>query len=413
MQGDPTRAPVGATGEPTKQPAVIEEPTTAPSTTIGDPTRQPVVADVPTMQPVTADVPTKQPAIVSVSPSRSPLAEGDPTRQPVITVEPTRQPVTADLPTKQPAIASVSPSRSPLAEGDPTRQPVSTAEPTDSDGVVIPPVPTRPTEPTPPSPGSTPSPNQANNPESIVAPPDPDGAETDSISAGGVAAIIIASVIGVYGSVYIWARKRRRLSTDDPSLRDVEDKELRDLEAGPATLPPDDGPAPAIPSPLPLQEAVGRKCEPAIDSSGHPPSEGADSKGAAVSSLSGSSQNESPTPASPDSPGDSIEETERNAPYIAGIPASPRSHATSEDKSSADDSSSAGASGWSSSAGLSSLNTASFDAGTEDGLLFPSSGATTPERNTAAAVAAGGLAAAGVAALATKTSNTSQNRDSQ
>jgi hypothetical protein len=38
-------------------------------------------------------------------------------------------------------------------------------------------------------------------------------------------------------------------------------------------------------------------------------------------------------------------------------------------KSSSDDSSSCGESGWSSSAGFSSLNTASFDAGTDDGLL--------------------------------------------
>jgi len=369
------------------------------------------------MQPVIADVPTKQPVKVIASPSQSPMAEGDPTKQPLITSEPTKQPVSADLPTKQPAIEGASPSRSPLAEGDPTSQPVIAVEPTEnpstrpnSDGVVIPPVPTPPTEPTPSS-GSTPSPNKVNNPGSVVAPPGPDDAE-DSISAGGMAAIVIASVLGVYGGVYIWARKRRRLSTDDPSLRDVDDKELRDLEAGPDSLPPGDGPAPAIPPPLPLQEAADRKGEPAIDSSGHPPSEGTDSKGAAVSSLSGSSRNDSPTSTSPDYPGESLEEIERHAPYIAGVPNSPRSPATSEGKSSADDSSSAGASGWSSSAGLSSLHTASFDAGAEDGLLFPSFGAT-PDSNTAAAVAAGGMAAVGVAALASQTSNTSQNRDAQ
>ena len=378
VQGDPTKEPVGATGEPTKQPAVMEGQTISPSTKQGEPTKRPVVADKPTMQPVNAELPTKQPEKVTDPPSKSPVAKGDPTRQPVITVEP------AEYPSTRP----------------------------NSDGAVIPPVPTPPTEPTPSSPGSTPSPNQVNNPGSVIAPPSPDDAETDSISAGGLAAIIIASVLGVYGGVYIWARKRRRLSTDDPSLRDVEDKELRDLESGSDTLPPGDGPAPAIPSPLPLQEAVDGKGGPAIDSSGHPPSEGTDSKGAAVSSLSGSSRNDSPTLISPDSPGESLEEIERHAPYIAGIPNSPRSPATSEGKSSADDSSSAGASGWSSSAGLSSLHTASFDAGTEEGLLFPSFGAT-PERNAAEAVAAGGVAAVGVAALATQDSNASQNRDAK
>ena len=55
-----------------------------------------------------------------------------------------------------------------------------------------------------------------------------------------------------------------------------------------------------------------------------------------------------------------------SAILISGVPFSPKQVAA---KSSSDDSSSCGESGWSSSAGLSSLNTASFDAGTDDGLL--------------------------------------------
>ena len=63
-------------------------------------------------------------------------------------------------------------------------------------------------------------------------------------------------------------------------------------------------------------------------------------------------------------------------PMFAGVPSSPPSKLSKSAYSdleaesvSNDSSSSAGASGWSSSAGFSSLNTASFDAGTEDGFL--------------------------------------------
>ncbi len=53
---------------------------------------------------------------------------------------------------------------------------------------------------------------------------------------------------------------------------------------------------------------------------------------------------------------------------MAGVPHSPKRDPFH------DDSSSAGESGWSSSAGLSSLNTASFDNGTDDGLMPGSPG---------------------------------------
>ena len=60
---------------------------------------------------------------------------------------------------------------------------------------------------------------------------------------------------------------------------------------------------------------------------------------------------------------------------VSGVPPSPKRSkvAGSKESNSYDDSSSAGESGWSSSAGLSSLNTASFDAATEDGSLLPAS----------------------------------------
>lgn len=76
-------------------------------------------------------------------------------------------------------------------------------------------------------------------------------------------------------------------------------------------------------------------------------------------------------------------------PIISGVPPSPI-----QAKGSSDDSSSCGESGWSSSAGLSSLNTSSFDAGTDDGLLpaTPS-----PDKKIATSGLAG-MAAAGMAA---------------
>ena len=58
--------------------------------------------------------------------------------------------------------------------------------------------------------------------------------------------------------------------------------------------------------------------------------------------------------------------SDSNVPLISGVPPSHKR------AGSCDDSSSAGESGWSSSAGMSSLNTASFDAGTDDGLFLGS-----------------------------------------
>lgn len=185
--------------------------------------------------------------------------------------------------------------------------------------------------------------------------------EPEPIPAGGVAGIVLSSAIVLFAVAYIYSnKKRKREEEDDPDLRDVRNKELDDLEAGQGTID--------------VAEAYA----------GANVGSGKDVIGSEAGQVSGQHQ------VSDNDDDDDEEEDEtfigiitddtlklsdiaaRPPPSLAGTsliaPTSPKRDQFH------DDSSSAGESGWSSSAGLSSLNTSSFDNGTDDGLMPGSPG---------------------------------------
>jgi hypothetical protein len=178
---------------------------------------------------------------------------------------------------------------------------------------------------------------------------------TESLPAGGVAGIILSSAFVVFGIVYITNKKRKR-DEKDPDLRDVRNKDLDDLETGVEREMNDEGRTGARENVRNGKDDVG--CE------------------VGQASIQNQVSNNVVEEEEEIFIGNIVEDTLKlsdiaarpppslaSTTLLAGVPTSPlRDHIH-------DDSSSAGESGWSSSAGLSSLNTSSFDHGTDDGLM--------------------------------------------
>jgi hypothetical protein len=141
---------------------------------------------------------------------------------------------------------------------------------------------------------------------------------TTTLSSGGIAGIVLASVAVIAAGIVI-SRKRTRDEDEDPSLEFKGDVEMGNSP----------GPSPG-PSPTNAD----------LDS-------------------------EQPQLIPPSPPRDTLQALSSPLSPAISSPYSPEKF----DLESADDSSSAGQSGWSSSQGLSSLNTASFDAGEDSSLL--------------------------------------------
>jgi hypothetical protein len=196
------------------------------------------------------------------------------------------------------------------------------------------------------------------DPSSIEAPDKDLGngdAKSDSLSAGGIAGIVVASVLVAYVALYAYATKKRKRGEDDPDLSVVNNKDMDDLEGG----------------------MVGENKDHTARDKDYEDHGGGYTMGecktsASISHSPGDKSSSSDTDDAADYIPQSVDVVPLSPPVssatllISGVPSSPKQVGA---KSSSDDSSSCGESGWSSSAGLSSLNTASFDAGTDDGLL--------------------------------------------
>ena len=277
-----------------------------------------------------------------------------------------------------------------------------------------------------------PSPNV---PSEVVTPPDNvDQGNVDSLSGGGIAGIIIASALVGFAAYFVATNKRKR-EGEDPELRDVRNKDMDDLEAGMVVASTDkdekgqdrdsaeekvsegEGKVSVVVPYSPraeVEDLVRRVVPDEIDNvdemmlqfKGREEGELIHFKHAKlkpesrilfhdvffitqivfvelVETLRTMEERSSAL-----SIGAAPQPLSSDIPMISGVPPSPRA------KGSSDDSSSCGESGWSSSAGLSSLNTSSFDVGTDDGLLpaTPS-----PDKKIATSGLAG-MAAAGMAA---------------
>jgi len=288
------------------------------------------VTNLPTKQPI------EEPVLVTDSPTRQPVVG------PIFSLRPTSEPVpTTSAPT--PVNSLIRMTESPTVSSKPSSSEAAVVPPTtDTDDIITPP-----------------TSSGGGNPDSVET-PGGDDRETeessDTISAGGIAGIVIASAFVAYSAAYVYAKKRRRDDVDDPDLREVRNKDLDDLEAG--VIEGDDG-------------GGGGDNEPTQDKK---------------TGLGGETPPMLETTESYDAsdyiPAEARSPSSTEVPLISGVPPSPkRSKVGKETTSSYDDSSSAGESGWSSSAGLSSLNTASFDAGsmTDDGSFLPLPGS--PDRN--------------------------------
>ncbi|KAL7539834.1 hypothetical protein ACHAXR_009661 [Thalassiosira sp. AJA248-18] len=404
-----TNAPVILTGAPT--PAQTLEPTTsAPIVGTGAPipseptSTAPIIGTgVPTpTQP--SEPTTSAPIVGTAAPTPAQPSEPTTTAPMIGTGAPTpTQP--SEPTTKAPIIGTAAPTPAQVPTSEP---PAATPRPTSKA----------------PTPGGTPYPSLSSQPSSgtefvtaqpwyspetpSVPPPTPDNPnipgiddggstgpggtdepEPESLSTGEVVGIVFASAIVVYAAAYVYATRRKR-ERDDPNLEEVVNKDLDDLEAGNRSteMKPDEGPnqdkkdggepgSGEVSRESANSDAAQHEGEPYNKISREP---SYDAIGVAEYTIP---QTADSTPHSP---------KETSGPLVLMMPPSP-----SHRKTKSSDSSSAGESGWSSSAGVSSLNTASFDAGTDDGLLLGS-----PDRL---------LATLDAANTATETANTVQ-RDS-
>ncbi|KAL7520504.1 hypothetical protein ACHAWX_005226 [Stephanocyclus meneghinianus] len=295
----------------------------------------------------------------TASPTGRPTAESSD----VPTQPPTPLPLDNSTPSPMEASASV-PTDSPSA-GESTNAPTY-LEMTESPAASTSPSPNLSVSPTsiniiPPSPAEPTSPPsfsyQPSNPPTpegdlglIDGTEEPDkNTKTEILSPGGIAGIVIASMVVVIAGL-ILTRKRRQ-DEEDPSLEVFDDKKKgdEDLEMGITSDLSGDGPSPRSA----VDSAVGEAGSVAIITPS--PSEAEDVTMTTEAPLDAAFEGSAPVSPS------------------AVPPYSPERFRDIEVESISNDdsSSSAGQSGWSSSQGLSSLNTASFDAGTDDGLLPP------------------------------------------
>jgi len=355
---EPTQTP---SSKPTPLAPTLSPITLSPSLSpIAAPTTEMPITDLPTKQPI------KEPVIVT----------GSPTRQPVV------GPIFSRLPTSEPipTTSAPTPVNSLIRM---TESPTVSSKPSSGEAAVIPPTIDTDDIITPPTSGG-------GSPDSVETGEDRETEDSDTISAGGIAGIVIASAFVAYSAAYVYAKKRRRDEVDDPDLREVRNKDLDDLEAGIIEGGDDGG---------------GGDNEPTQDKK---TSDG----GGEVDKVNSLGNGETPpvleTTESYDAsdyiPSEARSPSSTDVPLISGVPPSPkRSKVGKETTSSYDDSSSAGESGWSSSAGLSSLNTASFDAGsmTDDGSFLPLPGS--PDRNPDRLMATIGAAEAATAMAGSST----------
>eukprot|EP00804_Cyclotella_cryptica_P000051 CCRYP_013723-RB/>CCRYP_013723-RB protein AED:0.04 eAED:0.04 QI:1374/1/1/1/0.71/0.62/8/162/738 len=300
------------------------------------------------MPPRPTASPTGRP---TVTPSDAPTEP--PTPQPSENSTPPPIEAPASAPTDSPVAmeSTNSPTYLQMTEspaGSTAPSPNTSVSPTSTN--IVPPSPAEPT----PSPSFTSQPSNVPTPEQDLGVVGGTGetdknTKTETLSPGGIAGIVIASMAVVIAGL-ILSRKRRH-DDDDPSLEVFDDKKKgdEDLEMGVTADLSGDGPSPRSTG----DSAMGEAGSVAIITPS--PSEAEDVPMTTEASLDAAF--EGPSPVSP-----SV-----IAPYSPDRFRDMEVESISND----DSSSSAGQSGWSSSQGLSSLNTASFDAGTDDGLLPP------------------------------------------
>ncbi|KAL7554262.1 hypothetical protein ACHAWF_017698 [Thalassiosira exigua] len=416
----PNAAPV--TAAPTKGPTpapVTDSPTPAPITgsPTGQPTSRPVTASpiVGTTAPVTSAPATSSLIVGTASPATEAPVTASPvagtaapvTSAPATSSPITEAPVTASpivgtaapaAPTNPPAVVDpLAPSAAPIvtpaivATGKPTvtqapsAMPSVSLRPSGGDPLVVVPLPSG----TPPS---APGPNPpVPAPGGVRAPGADEGAEdesSDTLSAGQVVGIALASAFVAGSAMYLYARRRKPDGADDPELQNVVNKDLDDLEEG-------HGGAAAAAGGGPGGARAGSGDDGATGSAASTSLSGSDGAGAAGAVAAGSAAARSgsaapyhdpdrdagyiPRPADATSPHFLPSSSPESKLLVTGVPPSPLRSSPNKES----DSSSAGESGWSSSAGASSLDAGSFDMQTDDGLL-PGS----PERMLAAVGAA-------------------------
>jgi hypothetical protein len=393
----------------TNEPTSIMPSTLAPST-IQPTTMMPSTLQPSTIQPTTMMPSTLEPSTIQPS-----------TLPPITSIAPIAIQITS-IPSVDPSMSSLIPTASRVPTTAPfpgsSENPSLSFQPSlaNGGGAVVP---------------------SPNIPSEVVTPPDNvDQGKDDSLSGGGIAGIIIASAF-VGFAAYIVATKKRKREGDDPELRDVRNKDMDDLEAGMVVASTDkdekgqdrdsaeekesegEGEVSGV---VPysrraeVEDLVRRVVPDEIDNvdemmlqfKGREEGELVVHFQACrnpasriifslisflshklslvelVETLRTIKERSSALPV-----GTALQPLSTDIPIISGVPPSPI-----RAKGSSDDSSSCGESGWSSSAGLSSLNTSSFDAGTDDGLLpaTPS-----PDKKIATSGLAG-MAAAGMAA---------------
>lgn len=192
--------------------------------------------------------------------------------------------------------------------------------------------------------------------------------ESESLPAGGVAGIVLSSVFVFLALAYIYANKKRKRADDDPDLREVRNKDLDELEAGARVEMEGEGTGTG-------ETVVGiggddRDYEGVQVGRQHPVSDIDDDDEDDDENFIGTVNDHTLqlSDIAAQSPPSSS-----TTSLISGMPTSPKRARLSSKGSLHDDSSSAGESGWSSSAGMSSLNTSSFDGGLDDGSLLPGS----------------------------------------
>ena len=405
------------TTSPIAMPSTLAPSTIQPTTMVPS-TSAPLTNQPTTMMPSTLAPFTIQPTTMMPS-TLAPSTIQPTTLPPIISIAPISIQITS-IPSIEPSMAA---SLIPTASRVPTtapfpgfsENPSQSFEPSLAGGGAV-----------------VPSPNV---PSEVVTPPDNvDQGNVDSLSGGGIAGIIIASALVGFAAYFVATNKRKR-EGEDPELRDVRNKDMDDLEAGMVVASTDkdekgqdrdsaeekvsegEGKVSVVNPYSPraeVEDLVRRVVPDEIDNvdemmlqfKGREEGELIHFKHVKLKPASRilfhdvffitqivfvelvETLRTMEERSSALSIGAAPQPLSSDIPMISGVPPSPRV------KGSSDDSSSCGESGWSSSAGLSSLNTSSFDAGTDDGLLpaTPS-----PDKKIATSGLAG-MAAAGMAA---------------
>ena len=260
----------------------------------------------------------------------SPIPTESPTNAPVVTVPDSIEPTYVER-TKSPTVTTSAPF------------PIATKTPPPSNEEVIPPT----------SSNTTLTVNPTMAPSITVRAIGGESTEnsTTTLSSGGIAGIVLASVAVVIAGI-ILTRKRERENEEDPSL----EFKSGDLEMGDLCGAGEDGSTPG-PSPT---NADADSSDASPDLIPHSPERQLKPLQKFFSPFS-SPKNSHYSPQKLDLDNDSNNSPTRSGQLLGTLPYSPQTLDLNEDSD--DSSSSAGQSGWSSSQGLSSLNTASFDAG--------------------------------------------------